>query len=1142
MDLKLKSKQEYIQNGKFFFEEHCNTSRGRPLFFPDIEISRKSGKLVAGGVPAIHKEPEADSCNLDVYRAMKCLKQPVIILHKLIYSHNQFHMWQPTYNPEACAKQQTIPNCSLEHRSSVVGYHDFLLFGPDYVVIIDVYAPVTDEEVEKLRTSKPKLTSHQVLERLEEQCRSQLELKLTRQRRSLELIERIAKTVQSETETASKATTAFKLFRYIAFPNKDENCGIFIFNEMSDKGEKIGVMKEKDLADIQSWWVENINGSNIDQCETIRGDVNGVQHVLFAIWSALDQDDGQKSELEMNRPTFYVDRDNVDALVSEMPEEVPMHSILQLLKGPLLGYSEVVKVKSEIGKSVSSSIFDTEQLDLQSIIKDILFEKTQFISLLETFANVRSLTTNEKLTNKEAYFKRGKKLFEAFSLKSDDYARMFPTCPNHKYVDLHKSPVESEEQRNRAENDKQKQQDYEAEVKVYRALEKLKGQHIVVIHSLKYTHYQYRMWDSNHSAKECSKRKEQPTCKKGLNSDEGENDFVVIGPDYIVLIEVKNAEEKASQESMSDFAKAAVEQMDKLQHVIRGIAKESIEKETVQSESETQRDNKITPFKVFRFVAFPGINSNLPGSKSVNYAKESLPMKLKCIFSSDLGDLAVWWQTNVTGNFDSSVEDVHGDLEKVKHVLWTLWATEGSNFDGSSVGLQSDLIETDRRLRESEITMVSKNSKRALSSNVERTEHLVSASVRGINIFSSILGITHITKNQQEAFEKDSANLVITGCTGSGKSLILIARFIRQALLSNSELKMILLVFNQLKLVEYKRIFQKAHIGFMEGSEDEFDLKLWQSRIGIIHCNTQNKNAKLVKLLSELTNLVTYVDDAHACAIDLSSMQCACIAVDFNQCHLPYDQSKPLWSNQRWSHFDLVTLTNNYRSTWNIVTNLQNLSQVIRAKEVLQKNFAEYPPQLSHDPSHGHLIYGPQTDIDVIHNSFQTNRKKQLTEVLRVYFNRIPHFFAKFRRKDFTRKCFIIDPNEHTFYKQLAQQLNDFGDSLFCVTVNAHEQNIYSTEFATCFICVVFSNIDTKMLRSLYNVISRARAYCHIIVMTDEKTDKEQLVEFLDIFKEAKVNHIEPSKDSKIKQNRPSDATSDGVSAIKYRMLDIDLD
>ena len=76
-----------------------------------------------------------------------------------------------------------------------------------------------------------------------------------------------------------------------------------------------------------------------------------------------------------------------------------------------------------------------------------------------------------------------------------------------------------------------------------------------------------------------------------------------------------------------------------------------------------------------------------------------------------------------------------------------------------------------------------------------KTEGLQSAKVNNTKIFSNILDLKYITKNQQDAFEKESAHIVITGCAGSEKSLMLLARFLRQAL-SNIDQKMVLLVFN----------------------------------------------------------------------------------------------------------------------------------------------------------------------------------------------------------------------------------------------------------------------------------------------------------------------------------------------------------
>ena len=756
---------------------------------------------------------------------------------------------------------------------------------------------------------------------------------------------------------------------------------------------------------------------------------------------------------------------------------------------------------------------DQQLEEFQEIIDNFVSENTQLISQLQSLRSKKNLITEEvhKLKSTRDYFEMGMKLFEEFSSKGEEFAQMFPTCPDNQYIDLHRfEDDETVEQDYYAINDKKKQEDHEAEVKVYRAVQSLKGQNIVVLHSFRYTHYQYRMWDLNHP-KKC-----YPNCrgKKALHSDEGESDFVVIGPDYIVLIEVKN-----TGENHSSFYEKGCQQMDKLIHMIRGVAKESLPEERSTDTADAGRTNS---FKVFRFVAFPSYNR----SDGTN-GSDKLPDR-KCLFASDLDAFADWWQQNVLDS--SSVDRFGGDLEKVKAVLWTQWATNSQRtFVRSSIGLESDIVRTDKRLRESVITTerrksYRKNGKVPFPSNVVDVKE---KEIKASNVFQ-IMGIEFITKYQEAAFEKESANLVITGCAGSGKSLMLIARFLNQAL-TNRELKMLLLVFNQLKLVEYRKIFERAKLNFTDIADREFDPSLWKttsSGVAVIHCNTQASNTKILDILKELTDVVVYVDDAHACGCDFLSLKCACVVVDFNQCHLASNQiEKPIWENPLWNKFDQVALVHNYRNTWNIVANLTELSKVIKAKDKLQKYFAEYPSELSHDPSHGHLIYGPQTDIDVIHNHSQLpmSRQKQLEQVLQVYIERRPHFFPMIESHEFTMKYFIMDPSEDSFYKQLAQRVNEELDG-FCVTVTASEQNIYSAEFAVCFVFVLFLEMDTKMLRSLYNVMSRARTYCHIMVMTDERTKHDQLDEFLSIFKQAKITHITPPNYAYQGSNAISDA------------------
>ena len=76
------------------------------------------------------------------------------------------------------------------------------------------------------------------------------------------------------------------------------------------------------------------------------------------------------------------------------------------------------------------------------------------------------------------------------------------------------------------------------------------------------------MWMTDHNAKECASCKS----KKLLHSDEGEHDFVVLGADYIAIIEVKN-----SKENVSGSSSSAKEQLAILVNLIEGVSKKFIQ-------------------------------------------------------------------------------------------------------------------------------------------------------------------------------------------------------------------------------------------------------------------------------------------------------------------------------------------------------------------------------------------------------------------------------------------------------------------------------------------------------------------------------------------------------------------------------------
>ena len=132
----------------------------------------------------------------------------------------------------------------------------------------------------------------------------------------------------------------------------------------------------------------------------------------------------------------------------------------------------------------------------------------------------------------DTYLEDGKHIYEKYCSTDDNEPTMLPRAPEQTYIDVY--PDEDQPGPSFAD-DKRHQIDYETEVKVYRALEKVDG-NFIVLHSFKYSHHQYRLCaGKSHIRKGCLK------CK-GKNSGNlhGECDFLIICADKFIVIEVKN--------------------------------------------------------------------------------------------------------------------------------------------------------------------------------------------------------------------------------------------------------------------------------------------------------------------------------------------------------------------------------------------------------------------------------------------------------------------------------------------------------------------------------------------------------------------------------------------------------------------------
>ena len=153
-------------------------------------------------------------------------------------------------------------------------------------------------------------------------------------------------------------------------------------------------------------------------------------------------------------------------------------------------------------------------------------------------------------------------------------------------------------------------------------------------------------------------------------------------------------------------------------------------------------------------------------------------------------------------------------------------------------------------------------------------------------------------------------------------------------------------------------------------------------------------------------------------------------------------------------------------------------------------------------PRNGHLIHGPQLAIDV----WRTRDSKTILQLRKLLLGEFYRESSRLKEEGVTRKCVILAPADD---RDEISGSNQF-DRLFCVVVDPNEQNIYSVEFTACLILLEFSDLNTRSLRLLFNVFSRARVYCHIKIIVREfegdAVQTENLKIFLGIFKGAKVN------------------------------------
>ena len=633
--------------------------------------------------------------------------------------------------------------------------------------------------------------------------------------------------------------------------------------------------------------------------------------------------------------------------------------------------------------------------------------------------------------------------------------------------------------------DEKLQQNYEAEVKVYRALEKL-DEPIIVLHGLTYTHFRFRIWDSKHNTETCSSAKKM-LCEKP-NKTEGEHDFVVMGPDYIVIIEVKNPIKQ--QRNINESVKKAHEQFQRAETLVRAIA----EKTNPAAQSS---------IKLFNIVAFPNF-----GQEDLSSAIEkSVNENFSVIYEDHLKNFSSFWNGEIKTS--SSREKVCGDIDKIQCVLLRLLANEktGTRIDESKVSLAECVREIDRKLRDSEITF--RSEKRPNNPNVWKTSEL--PLVEGINIFQDCLGLKYITTEQKDAYESTADHLIISGPSGSGKTLILLARIIRLAL-TKPESKIAFYVQHSKKLVNYEDIFKSASIKFWIGDESDSSRPDESAaicdltpQVQIFHGKSAFDRARSFDSFHYL-----FLDDFQSGVMSLDFITAAPkingVGFDLTQADFLQQNFSKHQANDFLKEFQFIKLEKTYRNTHNIVTQLMTLSEHKRLSK-LQKRFP-YSDNLLHRtffhiPSYGHFIHGPQVLVNIYDAG---NRLKQFTKrkVVPRVFSEIVTSGGKTSEKNAIEACILFNDfsdEEIQFYSQqypsvLFSNGNYLGD-------------IASTEFTECQIVCSKNFLHYNSILSeptiswMLSELKKSKFGLSRLSITDEMRAKLKLNELLQLLDES---------------------------------------
>ena len=713
----------------------------------------------------------------------------------------------------------------------------------------------------------------------------------------------------------------------------------------------------------------------------------------------------------------------------------------------------------------------------------------------------------KKETHYEKYLRNGNEIFKTYCSTGDKHPIMLPRAPQQTYIDIY-----PEDQPGCSfENDRNQQLNYEAEVIVYRALEKLSGGDLIVLHSFEYSHFQYYLEDLSHIIGKCLK------CKKRKADREGECDFIVIAPNFFVIIEVKNMGHIGKQSDLGC-------NNDQQSLALVKTFQKSLEQRNKMVQFVKRFCKRLT---VLQFTVYPNFQKAF--KKEFLISRDQLST---IIFKEDIEGFFDWWKENVSDLvLDESLHhEFRTKHEDVRNLLLAIWCTKDHGAqkticDKSKCSLGKCIVKINERLRSGRFAFRSNNPE----------------VIPSPKIVKDFLGINNLTKQQYDLINSYEMFLWINGPAGAGKTVVLLAKILQLAL-SSKDNKIVLFCETIISPEHLLKPLKKAGVKHastfvlesIEESTDEitytsifcrirdylnenqvviiwlrgFDtltkdiedientmlinvIRLFQGKG--IHVFIDDIQVKLQRDTDVMTKnrdrdydlLKTLLELSSSCRVWISCdmLQNFIYIADEEEVIIRHNSRLAGFFNEELSSTQLVSLSKNLRNTSDLSKTLSIIREHILEQGNIVSPFKNYFAIIQ---SPGHYIHGPKSIVHVLQRF-----DKELIYSIFV--------------KEFNELCFddIKDGNDVGILHTLNHTLDTVNinlivsildDILFSTNITPRRvMDVYSKEWPAVIVLQPLNDHHGEILNdgpaivscdseNLYIAMSRARAKCTVII------------------------------------------------------------